>query len=172
MPIGQLDTSSAWHAEIEIDNKVDKAGARLDEISARKGVSVRILLLASLLNTTIVDGLGSRKVKNLAARSILERGARIELLRASGGDLVKSPGGGDDQDPVWIFRSDVPRKVQGTVVHGQVEGNVVRAVGDEDVVRIVAVENVEPIVGAHVEASDAGIVVPAHGVQLGVAQIN
>ena len=53
MPIGQLDTSSAWHAEIEIDNKVDKAGARLDEISARKGVSVRILLLASLLNTTI-----------------------------------------------------------------------------------------------------------------------
>jgi len=39
--------------EIEIDNKVDKAGARLDEISARKDVSVRILLLASLLNTTI-----------------------------------------------------------------------------------------------------------------------
>lgn len=39
--------------EIEIDNKVDKAGARLDEIAARKEVSVRILLLASLLNTTI-----------------------------------------------------------------------------------------------------------------------
>jgi hypothetical protein len=39
--------------EIEIDNKVDKSGARLDEIEARKGVSVRILLLASLLNTTI-----------------------------------------------------------------------------------------------------------------------
>ena len=39
--------------EIEVDNKVDKAGARLDEISARKDVSVRILLLASLLNTTI-----------------------------------------------------------------------------------------------------------------------
>jgi hypothetical protein len=39
--------------EIEIDNKVDKAGARLDEISARKDVAVRILLLASLLNTTI-----------------------------------------------------------------------------------------------------------------------
>lgn len=37
--------------EIEIDFKVDKAGARLDEISARKGVSVRVLLLASLLNS-------------------------------------------------------------------------------------------------------------------------
>lgn len=39
--------------EIEIDNKVDKAGARLDEIGARKAVSVRTMLLASLLNTTI-----------------------------------------------------------------------------------------------------------------------
>lgn len=39
--------------EIETDNKVDKSGARLDEISAQKGVSIRILLLASLLNTTI-----------------------------------------------------------------------------------------------------------------------
>ena len=39
--------------EIETDNKVDKAGARLDEIKARTGISARILLLASLLNTTI-----------------------------------------------------------------------------------------------------------------------
>jgi hypothetical protein len=39
--------------EIEIDNKVDKAGARLDEIEARKPVSVRILLLASMLNATL-----------------------------------------------------------------------------------------------------------------------
>ena len=39
--------------EIETDNKVDKAGARLDEISARKPVSARILVLATLLNTTI-----------------------------------------------------------------------------------------------------------------------
>jgi len=37
----------------QIDNKVDKAGARLDEISARKPVSARILLIATLLNTTI-----------------------------------------------------------------------------------------------------------------------
>lgn len=39
--------------EIEIDNKVDKAGARLDEITARRPVSARILVLATLLNTTI-----------------------------------------------------------------------------------------------------------------------
>lgn len=39
--------------EIEIDNKVDKAGARLDELEARKPVSARILVLASLLNATI-----------------------------------------------------------------------------------------------------------------------
>ena len=39
--------------EIEIDNKVDKAGARMDELEARKPVSARILVLASMLNATI-----------------------------------------------------------------------------------------------------------------------
>lgn len=39
--------------EIETDNKVDKAGARLDEITARKPVSARILIVATLLNTTL-----------------------------------------------------------------------------------------------------------------------
>jgi hypothetical protein len=39
--------------EIEVDNKVDKTGARIDAITARKPVSVRILLLASLLNTVL-----------------------------------------------------------------------------------------------------------------------
>lgn len=53
--------------EIETDNKVDKAGARLDEISARKGVSIRILLLASLLNTTIARTIVQSE--KLAARS-------------------------------------------------------------------------------------------------------
>jgi hypothetical protein len=43
--------------EIEIDNKVDKAGARLDEIEARKPVSVRILLLASMLNATLAKAI-------------------------------------------------------------------------------------------------------------------
>jgi putative transposase len=39
--------------EIEIDHKVDKSAARIDEITARKPVSARILVLASLLNSTI-----------------------------------------------------------------------------------------------------------------------
>ena len=39
--------------EIEIDNRVDKSGARLDEIDAEKPVSVRIMLLASLINATL-----------------------------------------------------------------------------------------------------------------------
>ncbi len=39
--------------EIEIDNKIDKAGARMDELEARKPVSARILVLASMLNAAI-----------------------------------------------------------------------------------------------------------------------
>ena len=39
--------------DIEIDNKVDKEGARIDEIKATKGASIRTLILASLLNGTI-----------------------------------------------------------------------------------------------------------------------
>lgn len=39
--------------EIEIDHKIEKSAARIDEITARKPVSARILVLASLLNSTI-----------------------------------------------------------------------------------------------------------------------
>ena len=39
--------------EIGIDNKVDKTGAQIDRITAQKPVSVRILILASLINTTL-----------------------------------------------------------------------------------------------------------------------
>jgi hypothetical protein len=55
--------------EIEIDNKVDKAGARIDEITARKPTSVRILILASLLNATLARILVQReKVAILEAK--------------------------------------------------------------------------------------------------------
>jgi len=55
--------------EIEIDNKVDKAGARLDEITARKPVSTRILVLATLLNTTIARTIvQSEKLAVVAAK--------------------------------------------------------------------------------------------------------
>jgi IS4 transposase len=39
--------------EIEIDNKADKTGAQIDRITAQKPVSVRILILASLINATL-----------------------------------------------------------------------------------------------------------------------
>lgn len=56
--------------EIEVDNKVDKAGARLDEISARKPVSARILIIATLLNTTIARTIvQSEKLAIVAAKA-------------------------------------------------------------------------------------------------------
>lgn len=55
--------------EIEIDNKVDKAGARLDELTARRPVSARILVLATLLNTTIARTIvQSEKLAVVAAK--------------------------------------------------------------------------------------------------------
>lgn len=55
--------------EIEIDNKVEKAGARLDEITARKPVSARILVLATLLNATIARTIvQSEKLAVVAAK--------------------------------------------------------------------------------------------------------
>lgn len=74
--------------EIEIDNKVDKAGARLDEIAARKDVSVRILLLASLLNTTVARTIvQSEKLSIRRGRTDAEHAQRpplhpILLMRA------------------------------------------------------------------------------------------
>jgi hypothetical protein len=66
--------------EIETDNKVDKAGARMDEIKARKDVSVRILLLASLLNTTIARTIvQSEKLANRKGRSAAESATRPPL---------------------------------------------------------------------------------------------
>ena len=74
--------------EIEVDNKVDKSGARFDEILARKDVSVRILLLASLLNTTIArtivqsEKLACRKGKAAAERATQPPLHPILLMRA------------------------------------------------------------------------------------------
>lgn len=41
--------------EIELDNKLDKSGARLDQIRATTDTSVRILLCAALLHSMVVD---------------------------------------------------------------------------------------------------------------------
>jgi hypothetical protein len=57
--------------EIEVDNKVDKAGARLDEIGSRTQVSARILVLATLLNTTIARTIvQSEKLAIVAAKKV------------------------------------------------------------------------------------------------------
>ncbi len=56
--------------EIEIDNKVEKAGARIDEISARTEVSARVLILATLLNATIARTIvQSEKLAIVSAKS-------------------------------------------------------------------------------------------------------
>lgn len=56
--------------EIEIDNKVEKSGARLDEITARKPVSAQILVLATLLNATIARTIvQSEKLAVVAAKN-------------------------------------------------------------------------------------------------------
>jgi hypothetical protein len=66
----QVGTLYRCRWEIEIDNKVEKAGARLDEISARKPVSARILILATLLNATIARTIvQSEKLAILAAKA-------------------------------------------------------------------------------------------------------
>lgn len=124
--------------EIEIDNKVDKAGARLDEINARKGVSVRILLLASLLNTTLArtivqsEKLASRqgrKQGEAATRPPLHPLVLMRTLAARHATLValmlsqeSSPGDWSSlmaslralaHDPNWRRRPSVLDKIQG-----------------------------------------------------------
>lgn len=60
--------------EIEIDNKVDKTGTKIDSIIARKPVSVRILLLASILNAVLARTIVQReKLALVAARKPLVR---------------------------------------------------------------------------------------------------
>ena len=69
--------------EIEIDNKVDKAGARLDEITARRPVSARILVLATLLNTTIARTIvQSEKLAVVAAKETPSEAASRPPLHA------------------------------------------------------------------------------------------
>jgi hypothetical protein len=57
--------------EIEIDHKVDKSAARIDEITARKPISARILVLASLLNATIARTIVQSE--KLAIRAVSQR---------------------------------------------------------------------------------------------------
>lgn len=60
--------------EIEMDNKLDKSGSRLDQIRATTGTSVRILLCAALLHSMVVDV--------LIHRDNMERAACQDVRRA------------------------------------------------------------------------------------------
>lgn len=71
--------------EIEIDNKLDKTGARIDEITARKPVSVRILVLASLINTVL-------------ARTIVQR-EKLAIVKA------KAQGDRPPLHPIQVVRA-------------------------------------------------------------------
>ena len=75
--------------EIELDHKVEKAGARIDEITARTEVSARVLVLATLLNATLARTIVQRdKLAIIAAKPTPDapagRGAihPIALMRA------------------------------------------------------------------------------------------
>jgi hypothetical protein len=125
--------------EIEIDNKVDKAGARLDEITARKPVSAQIMVLATLLNTTIARTIvQGEKLAVVAAKKCPDEPASqpplhpILLMRAlssAHGTITRLLVGTDPQplewgklmsrlrglgfDPNWRRRPSVLDRIQG-----------------------------------------------------------
>lgn len=125
--------------EIEIDNKVEKAGARLDEISARKEVSARVLVLATLLNATIARTIvQSEKLAIVAAKKAPEDPASrapvhpillMRTLASAHGTINRLLFSNDKQplewgklmsrlrdmgsDPNWRRRPSVLDKIQG-----------------------------------------------------------
>lgn len=77
LQVGQL-YRVRW--EIEIDNKVDKTGAHIDRITAQRPVSVRILILASLINATLARIIVQReKIRLLAKREPNPKTGKTEL---------------------------------------------------------------------------------------------
>ena len=73
----QVGTIYRVRWEIEIDNKVDKMGTRLDEITAQKPVSVRILLLASMINATL-----ARTIVQYEKLAIVEKKRKLKASEA------------------------------------------------------------------------------------------
>lgn len=79
LQVGQL-YRVRW--EIEVDNKVDKTGAHIDRITAQKPVSVRVLILASLINATLARIIVQReKAALIASKKANEQTGKIELPR-------------------------------------------------------------------------------------------
>jgi hypothetical protein len=97
--------------EIEIDNKVEKAGARLDEITARKPVSAKILVLATLLNATIARTIvQSEKLAIVAEKKSADEAASrapihpillMRTLSSAHGTITRLLWATDDQQLAW-----------------------------------------------------------------------
>jgi putative transposase len=97
--------------EIEVDNKVEKAGARLDEITARKPVSAMVLVLATLLNATIARTIvqsekiavvtEKRSVDDPASRAPLHPILLMRALSSAHGTITQLLWDTDDQRLVW-----------------------------------------------------------------------
>ena len=97
--------------EIEVDNKVEKAGARLDEITARKPVSAMVLVLATLLNATIARTIvqsekiavvtEKRSADDPASRAPLHPILLMRALSSAHGTITRLLWDTDDQPPAW-----------------------------------------------------------------------
>jgi len=92
--------------EIEVDNKLDKSGAQLDQIRATTDSSVRILLCAALLHSLVVDLLihedNLERVKQEdARRAPLHRLALAFAMRAHHAELLGSWSRGTRERERW-----------------------------------------------------------------------
>jgi putative transposase len=97
--------------EIEIDNKVEKAGARLDEITARKPVSAKVLVLATLLNATIARTIvqseklaivtEKKSAEDPASRAPLHPILLMRALSSAHGTITRLLWSTDEQPFVW-----------------------------------------------------------------------
>jgi len=98
--------------EIELDNKLDKSGAQLDQIRATTESSVRIQLAAKLLHSLIVDVLIHRDNLERTANGYVRRGPlhRLALayaLRARHALLVTALLYGDTPLDYWNYLADL-----------------------------------------------------------------
>jgi len=98
--------------EIELDNKLDKSGAQLDQIRATTESSVRIQLAAKLLHSLIVDVLihqdNLERIRNgYVCRGPLHRLALAYALRARHALLVTSLLYSDTTTDYWNHLADL-----------------------------------------------------------------
>lgn len=98
--------------EIELDNHVEDAGTRLDEITARKPMSAKVLVLAALLNATIARTIvqseklaavteKKKSVEEPAARAPLHAILLMRALSSAHGTITRLLWSTDGQPLAW-----------------------------------------------------------------------